>query len=56
VIVHLIHCEYSSKAEPGARVDDLYAVCGQAHRSAHHRQHVDAMVANLIRRERQRQT
>jgi hypothetical protein len=38
-----------------ARVSDLYEVCGQAHRSAHHRQHIDAMVANLIRRERQRQ-
>jgi hypothetical protein len=55
VIVHLVHCKYSSKAEPGARVGDLYEVCGQAHRSAHHRQHIDAMVANLIRRERQRQ-
>jgi superfamily II DNA or RNA helicase len=55
VIVHLVHCKYSSKAEPGARVGDLYTVCGQAHRSAHHRQHIDAMVANLIRRERQRQ-
>ena len=55
VIVHLAHCKYSSAAEPGARVNDLYAVCGQAHRSAHHRQHIDAMIGNLIRRERRRQ-
>lgn len=55
VIVHLVHCKYSSSAEAGARVGDLYVVCGQAHRSAHHRQHIDAMVANLVRRERQRQ-
>ena len=55
VIVHLVHCKYSSNAEPGARVSDLYEVCGQTHRSAHHRQHIDAMVANLIRRERLRQ-
>jgi superfamily II DNA or RNA helicase len=55
VIVHLVHCKYSATAEPGARVGDLYAVCGQAHRSAHHRQHIDAMVANLVRRERFRQ-
>ena len=55
VIVHLVHCKYSSKAEPGTRVNDLYAVCGQAHRSAHHRQHIDAMVSNLVRRERHRQ-
>ena len=44
VIVHLVHCKYSSSAEAGARVGDLYVVCGQAHRSAHHRQNIDAMV------------
>jgi hypothetical protein len=54
VVVHLVHCKYSSRPEPGARVGDLYEVCGQAHRSAHHRQHVDAMVSNLVRRERAR--
>jgi hypothetical protein len=54
VIVHLVHCKYSADPEAGARVEDLYAVCGQAHRSAHHRQHVDAMVSNLVRRERRR--
>jgi hypothetical protein len=55
IIVHLVHCKYSTKAEPGARVDDLYTVCGQAHRSAHHRQHIPEMVTNLVRRERARQ-
>lgn len=54
IIVHLVHCKYSLEPKAGARVDDLYAVCGQAHRSAHNRQHVDAMVSNLLRRERQR--
>jgi superfamily II DNA or RNA helicase len=54
VIVHLVHCKYSSEPNPGARVEDLYAVCGQAHRSAHNRQHIDSMVSNLIRRERRR--
>src|SRR5262249_40926568 len=54
LIVHLVHCKYSSERDPGARVEDLYAVCGQAHRSAHHRQHVDKMVSNLVRRERRR--
>lgn len=33
LIVHLFHCKYSGKTTPGARVDDLYAVCGQAQRS-----------------------
>src|SRR5206468_2857165 len=45
-----------SSATPGARVEDLYMVCGQAHRSAHHRQHVPEMVTNLVRRETARQT
>jgi superfamily II DNA or RNA helicase len=54
VIVHLVHCKYSSQSAPGARVGDLYALCGQAHRSAHHRQHVDEMLTNLVRRERAR--
>lgn len=54
VLVHLVHCKYSSEAESGARVEDLYAVCGQAHRSAHHRQHISEMMGNLVRRERSR--
>jgi hypothetical protein len=54
VLIHLVHCKYSSESEPGARVEDLYAVCGQAHRSAHHRQHVPEMVKNLVRRESSR--
>jgi hypothetical protein len=54
MIVALVHCKFSSNEKPGARVDDLYEVCGQAHRSAHHRQHVQEMLDNLIRRERKR--
>ena len=56
VIVHLVHCKFSSASDPGARLADLDEVCGQTHRSAHHRQNVDAMVSNLIRRERKRRT
>jgi superfamily II DNA or RNA helicase len=54
VVVALVHCKFSSEDKPGARVKDLYEVCGQAHRSAHHRQHVQEMLDNLIRRERKR--
>lgn len=54
VVVHLVHCKYSSQDETGARLADLYELCGQAHRSAHHRQQLAAMVKNLIRRERKR--
>ena len=55
LIVHLVHCKYSSGTQIGARVDDLYEVCGQAQRSAHHRHHVKEMIKNLIRREGNRQ-
>ncbi|MBK8294071.1 MAG: DEAD/DEAH box helicase family protein [Solirubrobacterales bacterium] len=55
LIIQLVHCKFSSQDDPGARVKDLYEVCGQTHRSAHYRQDVAAMVANLVRRERRRQ-
>lgn len=35
IFLHLVHCKYSSGNEPGARVKDLYEVCGQAQRSIH---------------------
>lgn len=34
LVVTLIHCKYSSGREPGARLQDLYEVCGQAMRGA----------------------
>ena len=55
LIVHLVHCKYSSESNTGARVGDLYEVCGQAHRSAHRRQAIPATIKNLVRRERNRQ-
>lgn len=33
LLVRLVHCKYSSDAVPGARVADLYEVCGQAEKS-----------------------
>ncbi|WP_437773473.1 DEAD/DEAH box helicase [Arthrobacter sp. KNU40] len=33
LLVRLIHCKYSSGPTPGARVADLYEVCGQAEKS-----------------------
>ena len=32
LIIALVHCKFSSRAEPGARLEDLYELCGQAHR------------------------
>lgn len=33
LLVRLVHCKYSHGSEPGARVADLYEVCGQAQKS-----------------------
>lgn len=55
LVIHLVHCKFSSRDNPGARVKDLYEVCGQTHRSAHYRQDPAAMVDNLVRREKDRQ-
>jgi superfamily II DNA or RNA helicase len=54
--VMLTHCKYSSKDDPGARVEDLYDVCGQAQRSTTSRSYPEAMFQKLIRRERNRVT
>ncbi|WP_405078070.1 DEAD/DEAH box helicase [Pectobacterium versatile] len=32
IVLTLIHCKYSGSDEPGARLKDLYEVCGQAQR------------------------
>ena len=33
IMLTLVHCKYSASPEPGARLKDLYEVCGQAQRS-----------------------
>jgi len=52
--VMLIHCKYSSEDDPGARVADLYEVCGQAMRSTLWKRSTIDMIENLLRRERSR--
>lgn len=49
--VDLYHCKFSGGANAGARVDDLYAVCGQAQRSTHWRGSVPEFFKHLRRRE-----
>jgi hypothetical protein len=53
LIVKLVHCKFSTGA-PGARVADLYEVCGQAAKSMRWRRRADHLFLNLIRREKQR--
>lgn len=51
--VNLVHCKYSSSA-PGARVKDLYEVCGQAQKSIIRRRNPQLMLDKLIGREKRR--
>lgn len=53
--VDLFHCKYSSSSEPGARVKDLYEVCGQAQKCVRWRERPDIFLAHLQRREATRQ-
>lgn len=51
ITVTLVHCKYSSEETPGARVGDLYEVCGQAARGAKWREYgIEALLRRLDRR------
>lgn len=52
--VHLFHCKYSSGAVVGARVEDLYEICGQAQKSIRWAEHLGDMLKRLHRREADR--
>jgi superfamily II DNA or RNA helicase len=47
----LHHCKFSSADTPGARLEDLYVVCGQAQRSVHYRGDLARLILHLERRE-----
>lgn len=51
LIVHLVHCKFSKGGTPGARVNDLYEVCGQAQRSVTWRGDIERLLEHLERRE-----
>jgi hypothetical protein len=52
--IRLVHCKFSSEASPGARIGDLYEVCGQAQKSARWKRNLELMFDHLIRREKGR--
>lgn len=51
----LAHCKYSSEDAPGARVGDLYEVCGQAAKCHKPKADVELTLQRLLRREQRRQ-
>jgi superfamily II DNA or RNA helicase len=54
LIVTLVHCKYSSQPDAGARLTDLYELCGQAVRGAKWRQHgAEPLLRHLDRRAQQ---
>lgn len=52
--VVLYHCKYSSKDDPGARLSDLYEVCGQAQKSARWRDRPNRIFTHMLKREKLR--
>ena len=50
LIVYLYHCKFSGADTPGARIDDFYAVCGQAQKSVFWRDHPEKLIPHLIER------
>lgn len=54
MLFRLYHCKYSKREDAGARVDDLYAVCGQAQTSVHWRGRPEQLLDHLIHREAKR--
>jgi hypothetical protein len=54
VSVGLWHLKYSSKEEAGARIDDLYEVCGQAQKGVRWREDPRRMLKHLLHQEDKR--
>lgn len=53
IIFELYHCKYSHEKKAGARLNDLYEVCGQAEKSIKWTKNVPEMLDHLLRRETQ---
>lgn len=54
LVIELQHCKFSSADNAGARVEDLYEVCGQAQKSIKWRERVPKMIKRLGEREARR--
>ena len=52
--VLLAHCKFSGADNPGARLNDLYQVCGQAMKSHKARSDIELVLQKVLRRERNR--
>lgn len=54
ISVEFYHCKWSNGPRPGARIDDLYQVCGQAQKGVRWADRPRELFKHLLRRERRR--
>lgn len=55
ICVEFYHCKFSVQDTAGARIKDLYEVCGQAQKSIHWMEEPTELFAHLLRREPRRE-
>lgn len=55
ITVDLFHCKFSTEDEPGARIKDLYELCGQAQKSIHWMDNCVELFRHLLKREKRRE-
>lgn len=55
LVVQFYHCKFSKKDEPGARIEDLYTVCGQAQKCIQWMEKPTDLFMHLLRRETRKQ-
>ncbi len=53
--IDLFHCKYSKEYLPGARIGDLYEVCGQAQKSTNWKTNSERLLRHILRRENLRE-
>ena len=51
ILIELYHCKYSKEQSPGSRIDDLYAVCGQAQKCIYWQEKTTEIFTHLLRRD-----
>ena len=51
ITLEVYHCKFSSEDNPGARVADLYEVCGQAQKTVRWMENPESMFVHLLKRE-----
>ena len=54
LLIKLVHCKFAHGGTVGARLADIYELCGQAQKSAVWRRHPVEMLQRLVTRERNR--